>query len=214
MEDNNLRLTNIFKDAGANFNYKNVQAEFMAFTEVKVRWQRTSEWADFKVSDYLMDAPDNILKALATTLFSKLSGQAEGDLTTEFRDYVSSMDFTNAHRDVYLGRIGALITDKFDEQIQAIAKREGYNAEGIVVAINPIAVRPHCSVLMRTLVVPPVFETAPDYVLDFVFTHYLVIFDAGYNPGEDITLRAVLKDDEHPDSVKARAWLGENAIFF
>lgn len=214
MEDNNLRLTNIFKDAGANFNYKNVTAEFEAFTEVKVRWQRSYEWADFKVSDYLADAPDNILSALANTLFSRISGQSEGDLTTEFKDYVSSMDFTNAHRDVYLGRIDAHITDKFDEQLQAIAKREGFKAEGIVVAINEIADRPHCSVLMRTLVVPPVFETAPDYVLDFVFTHYLVIFDGGYNPGEDITLRAVLKDDEHPDEVKARAWLGKNNIFF
>lgn len=213
MEDNNLRLTDIFKTVGANYKFENVQAEFEPFTDVKVRWQRSYDWADFKVSDYLMDAPDSILSALAQSLFEKIRGD-KGDLSEEFKDYVSSMDFTNAHRDVYLGRIDAHITDKFDEKMQAVAKREGFKAEGIVVAINEIADRPHCSVLMRTLVVPPVFETAPDYVLDFVFTHYLVIFDGGYNPGEDITLRAVLKDDEHPDEVKARTWLGKNNIFF
>lgn len=213
MEDNNLRLTDIFKTVGANFNYKNVTAEFEPFTEVKVRWQRSYEWADFRVSDYLADAPDSVLSALAQSLFEKIRGD-KGDLSEEFKGYVSSLDFTKAHRDVYLGRIDARITDKFDEQLQTIAKREGYNAEGIVVATNEVANHPHCSVLMRTLVVPPVFETAPDYVLDFVFTHYLVIFDGGYNPGEDITLRAVLKDDEHPDEVKARAWLGKINIFF
>ncbi len=213
MEDNNLRLTNIFKDAGANFNYKNVTAEFEPFTEVKVRWQRTYDWADFKVSDYLMDAPDSILSALAQSLFEKIRGD-EGDLSEEFKGYVSSLDFTKAHRDVYLARIDAHITDKYDGLMKSIIEREGKNVEGIVVATNEVANRPHCSVLMRTLVVPPVFETAPDYVLDFVFTHYLVIFDGGYNPGEDITLRAVLKDDEHPDEVKARAWLGKNNIFF
>lgn len=214
MEDNNLRLTNIFKDAGANFNYKNMTAEFEPFTEVKVRWQRTYEWADFRVSDYLADAPDNILTALATTLFSRISGQSEGDLTTEFKDYVSSMDFTNAHRDKYLGRIDARITDKFDEKLQAVAKREGFKAEGIVVAINEIADRPHCSVLMRTIALPPVFKRAPDYVLDFILTHYLVILDGGYNPGEDIMLRAVLKDEEHPDAKRAREWLRGQTITF
>ena len=213
MEDYNLRLTDIFKTVGANYKFKNVQAEFEPFTDVKVRWQRTYDWADFKVSDYLMDAPDSILSALAQSLFEKIRGD-KGDLSEEFKGYVSSLDFTKAHRDVYLARIDARITDKYDGLMKSIIEREGKNVEGIVVATNEVANRPHCSVLMRTLVLPSFFEDAPDYVLDFVLTHYLTIFEGGYNPGEDIVLRAVLKDDEHPNAEQAREWLREHNISF
>ena len=213
MEDNNLRLTDIFKTVGANYKFKNVQAEFEPFTDVKVRWQRAYDWADFKVSDYLMDAPDSILSALAQSLFEKIRGD-KGDLSEEFKGYVSSLNFTKAHRDVYLARIDARITDKYDGLMKSIIEREGKNVEGIVVATNEVANRPHCSVLMRTLVLPSFFEDAPDYVLDFVLTHYLTIFEGGYNPGEDIVLRAVLKDDEHPNAEQAREWLREHNISF
>lgn len=213
MEDNNLRLTDIFKTVGANYKFKNVQAEFEPFTDVKVRWQRTYDWADFKVSDYLMDAPDSILSALAQSLFEKIRGD-KGDLSEEFKGYVSSLDFTKAHRDVYLARIDAHITDKYDGLMKSIIEREGKKVEGIVVATNEVANRPHCSVLMRTLVLPSFFEDAPDYVLDFVLVHYLTIFEGGYNPGEDIVLRAVLKDDEHPNAEQAREWLREHNISF
>ena len=213
MEDNNLRLTDIFTTVGANYKFKNVQAEFEPFTDVKVRWQRSYDWADFKVSDYLMDAPDSILSALAQSLFEKIRGD-KGDLSEEFKGYVSSLDFTKAHRDVYLARIDAHITDKYDGLMKSIIEREGKNVEGIVVATNEVANRPHCSVLMRTLVLPSFFEDAPDYVLDFVLTHYLTIFEGGYNPGEDIVLRAVLKDDEHPNAEQAREWLREHNISF
>ena len=213
MEDNNLRLTDIFKTVGANYKFENVQAEFEAFTDVKVRWQRSYDWADFRVSDYLMDAPDSVLSALAQSLFEKIRGD-KGDLSEEFKGYVSSLDFTKAHRDVYLARIDAHITDKYDGLMKSIIEREGKKVEGIVVATNEVANRPHCSVLMRTLVLPSFFEDAPDYVLDFVFTHYLTIFEGGYNPGEDIVLRAVLKDDEHHNAEQARAWLEEHNISF
>ena len=213
MEDYNLRLTDIFKTVGANYKFKNVQAEFEPFTDVKVRWQRAYDWADFKVSDYLMDAPDSILSALAQSLFEKIRGD-KGDLSEEFKGYVSSLNFTKAHRDVYLARIDARITDKYDGLMKSIIEREGKNVEGIVVATNEVANRPHCSVLMRTLVLPSFFEDAPDYVLDFVLTHYLTIFEGGYNPGEDIVLRAVLKDDEHPNAEQAREWLREHNISF
>ena len=40
--DSNERLKSIFGKVGKEYRYDTVQAEFMAFTEVKVRWQRPS----------------------------------------------------------------------------------------------------------------------------------------------------------------------------
>ena len=49
-------LNEIFKKVGNDFGY-DVSAEFAAYRDFKIRWQRSYKWAEFQVSDYLKDAP-------------------------------------------------------------------------------------------------------------------------------------------------------------
>lgn len=42
-----------FQKVGNDFGFGNVTAEYAPFRDLKVRWQRTYDWASFQVSDYL-----------------------------------------------------------------------------------------------------------------------------------------------------------------
>ncbi|MFA6803718.1 MAG: hypothetical protein WCR24_04400, partial [Candidatus Methanomethylophilaceae archaeon] len=63
-------LKESFRLVGKQYGYDNVDAEFVAFKEFKVKWQRSCGWADFQVSDYLVDAPREVIEGLARTLMS------------------------------------------------------------------------------------------------------------------------------------------------
>ncbi len=62
------RLTEIFSDVGCRYGYDDVRAEFSGVKDYKVRWQRSSRWAIFTVSDYMDRAPDQALYELAESL--------------------------------------------------------------------------------------------------------------------------------------------------
>ncbi len=52
---NNRELARIFAAIGAKHGYDSIKAEFAAFNDFKVKWTRSFKWAEFEVSDYLMD---------------------------------------------------------------------------------------------------------------------------------------------------------------
>ncbi len=58
---NNQMLTAIFSVAGTRNGYDEVQAEFSPFRDFKVKWTRSYKWIAFEVSDYLSDAPENVI---------------------------------------------------------------------------------------------------------------------------------------------------------
>ena len=61
-----------FRTIGKKYGYDKVDAEFVAYRDFKVRWTRSYKWADFQVSDYLMDAPSVVYDGLAEALFSNV----------------------------------------------------------------------------------------------------------------------------------------------
>ena len=67
-------LTAIVKKVAEGHGYKEVQAGFKAFKELRIRWSRTYSWINMEVSDYLNTAPDGILLSLFDTLFQKIKG--------------------------------------------------------------------------------------------------------------------------------------------
>ena len=55
------QLNEVFERIGEESGMR-ATAEFAAFTDLKVRWVRTSDWAEFRVSDYLRDAPEWVIE--------------------------------------------------------------------------------------------------------------------------------------------------------
>ena len=92
-----------FRDIGKEYGFDKVDAEFVAFKEFKVRWQRSYKWADFKVSDYLADAPPEVIDGLCNSLFSKIMGEEEG-YSQEMCDWITAPEFSENKQPLYLKR--------------------------------------------------------------------------------------------------------------
>ena len=96
-------LQKIFQHVGAVYGYEKVQASYLPTKDFKVRWQRGIGWVDFQVSDYLEDAPDNVLEGLAQNLFERISGNGEG-FSQDLKDWVTRPEFCTEKQPIFLAR--------------------------------------------------------------------------------------------------------------
>ena len=101
------RLSELFTIVGERYGYSDVGAEFSAFTDFKVRWQRSSDWIRFQVSDYLDRAPNDVLMNLADVLFSKMRGD-DREYDEIFIKYVTDKKVLGENRKDFLSRSGNL----------------------------------------------------------------------------------------------------------
>ena len=67
------KLNETFKKVGKEYGL-DTSATFAAYRDFKIRWQRTYHWAAFQITDYLQDAPEEVLENLARTIFEKING--------------------------------------------------------------------------------------------------------------------------------------------
>lgn len=100
-----MDLESAFKDAAARIGAGPVRAEFFPYSELKHTWTRAGRRANFKISDYLENAPDEVLGSLGIYLVSRAFGKDCGrDLRMAYIAYASSSEMWEAARDRYLGR--------------------------------------------------------------------------------------------------------------
>ena len=72
MECSNEMLTRAMATAGARNGFEDVTAEFSAFRDFKLKWTRSYKWISFEVSDYLRNAPENVIRSLAETVYARM----------------------------------------------------------------------------------------------------------------------------------------------
>ncbi len=104
---NNRELARIFAAIGAKHGYDSIKAEFAAFNDFKVKWTRSFKWAEFEVSDYLMDAPEDVVWALADTIFKKIGGE-DAVYPDLLCGWLTSDDFVNRKQPLYIERFTGL----------------------------------------------------------------------------------------------------------
>lgn len=97
------KLNECFRSAGSKYGFDSVTAKFEEFQDVKVRWQRSYRWAEFKVTDYIDDAPDNVFTDLAESIFMKIQGTDRG-YPESVKEWFLRPDFIARKRPVYLER--------------------------------------------------------------------------------------------------------------
>lgn len=102
-EEKNRELTNIFQHIGAEYGYKTVNAEYLAVKDFKVRWQRSYDWIDFRASDYLEDAPEEVLEGLARNLFDRIAGKGT-EFSTALKEWVTRPEFCQQKQKIFLER--------------------------------------------------------------------------------------------------------------
>lgn len=102
-QTNDSVLSRIFAKAGRKQGFTEVTATWAPFTDFKVRWTRNYRWAEFEVSDYLGDAPVDVIESLANTVFARICGDRT-PYPANVRAYLTNDAFVEKNRPVYLSR--------------------------------------------------------------------------------------------------------------
>ena len=177
------QLTQIFADIGKDYGYTQVDAEFVVFRDFKVRWQRSYKWASFKVSDYMMDAPAQVIEDLARTLFSKISNKQDAPYTDNMVEWMTSKDFVRHKQPVYLRRSSGLTRSSVGEVRNLNDSMARLIYAGLAEADPDLVLTwmkeknirkvGSCSVLMKVIAISSIFDSMdiPEFVLDYVVYH-------------------------------------------
>lgn len=185
------RLTEITGTIGADYGYKDVEARFVAFRDFKVKWRRSYTWISLDVSDYLQDAPEEVVESTLRTIFMRIKGET-CDYDDVVTDFVLDPRFARVNRPKYIRRGRFFPDERADECMDRLVRKGLVPDDGAVsiqCRVGEFSER-RCpvssSVLMRTIVMNDGAldraERSPDFrdALDFVvYTHYLHIM-AGF----------------------------------
>ncbi|MCK9323341.1 MAG: DUF45 domain-containing protein [Candidatus Methanomethylophilaceae archaeon] len=216
--EESLRTT--FAEVGKEYGFEKIEAEFMAFKEFKVRWQRSYKWAEFKVSDYLADAPLEVLKGLARSLFSRIMGQGEENYSESMVEWITSPEFSTYKQPVYLRRSRNITRSQKGDVKDLSASYDRLINMGLLERDPSVCLTwtkesnirkvGHCSVLMRVVSISNVLDTdaIPDIVLDYCVYHELCHLLVGFDPfsnkhGE----KFVSLEAKYPNQAEAEEWL-------
>lgn len=181
MENNNEMLKQIITEVGMKYGFSDINAEFTEFRDFKVKWTRSYKWIELQISDYLRNAPEDIIRSLAGTIFGKIKGIPDTGYSDEVCDYVTSKGFLNDNQPLYIERLKGISRESTGDNIDL---EDSYNRlveKGLVEKDSDIQIRwgpktvsktvGNSSVLMKTVVLNRkldsrfVSEEAIDYAL-------------------------------------------------
>ena len=214
----NNDVSKIFEKAGKYYGFEEVQVEFSAFRDLKLKWARSCKWISFEVSDYLRNAPENVIESLAATVFKGIRDGGKLVYSEEVRDWLNSEQFVEDNQATFLWRYRGL-----SESSKGCVRDliESYNrliSAGLV-KIDPQVVfrwydfgghsTTHSSVLMKVIVVHSMLdnEDVPEEVLDFALYSALKRIEAGFKPEDPhVNLSGFPEHDRIEQYLCGRGW--------
>lgn len=126
---NDADLKEVFQSVKEEMGLEIVVGKFSALKEFKVRWKRVGTYAiDFRISDYLKNAPYEVIEDFMKGIINKIINRIDGDAIfgVAFKDYVTADEFMEKHQKTYIRRcrgFNPLIEGSaLDERIQRIHK--------------------------------------------------------------------------------------------
>ena len=213
-------LNDAFANAGKRYGYDSVTAEFNEFKEFKIKWRRSCGWAEFEVSDYVKDAPRNVMDGLAETIFSRISRQTRREYPEEMMKWLTTDDFVKNKQPIYLRRARNLTKTPVGEHEDL---RESYGRLmelGLVIpdrdlvltwTKQPTAKRVgHSSVLMKVISISSVLDapSIPSFVRDLALYHELLHMNKGFDPfGEKHGTEFRISERLYPHYREAEEWM-------
>ena len=184
-------LKTSFREIGKRYGYETVDAEFVAFKDFKVAWERSYRSANFHVSDYVEDAPKEVMECLAESIFSKIIGMDTHGYTDGMKDWALSPEFIYSKQPIYLRRSKNLTGSHVGTSKDLEDSLHRLKVMGLI----PGRAEPklswtremlestmgYCSPVMNVIAVTSYLdmEDVPDYVIDFVVYHEYLILEEG-----------------------------------
>ena len=218
-------LNETFRTVGKEYGFDDVSAEFAAFKEFKIKWQRSRGKADFRVSDYLDDAEQKVVEGVARSLFSKISGCDTG-YPEEMSEWMISGSFVRSKQPTYLKRSRNLtrstkgdsrdLNDSYRRLIEAGLIEHDPDVH-VSWTVEPNLRRVgYCSVLMKVIAISSVFDNKliPEFVLDYVVYHEFLHIMVGFNlfgrrHGPDF----LKEEGKYPKREEAEEWLKRLCLY-
>lgn len=68
------QLQNLAETIGRTYGYERMTARFESFADFKMKWTRNMEWMEIEVSDYLRDAPSEVVDGLLRSAIARTKG--------------------------------------------------------------------------------------------------------------------------------------------
>ena len=217
----NRMLNRALQNAGRRNGFEDIQAEFAAFRDFKLKWTRSCRWISFEVSDYLRNAPENVMQSLAETVFAKIRGEDRTFYSEEVCDYLNSKEFLEENQEMYLKRFRGISETARGEYIDLLDCYRRLEEQGLVEHDPRLVIRwssvgdrsrkvGRSSVLMRTIVMNQVLdsEDVSEETLDYALYSQISRVNLGFRPTrEDDAERYGAMLDRHPDRVQAETEL-------
>lgn len=162
------RFENIAKEVGEKYGYSDVAVDLSNFADFKVRWTRSYKWINFQISDYLVGAPDKVVRDLFDVLYGKITG-LDREYSTEIKDWITRDAFSKKGRKTYLSRHNAQAEQYKD-----------FKGVSIHVSNRDIHKMAYCSTLFKTIVLnKDVVANAPADVIDNLIKYEYNILQEG-----------------------------------
>lgn len=189
-----VSLQESFQVAGKEFGYSAVKAEYTPFKEFKIKWQRSAGWAEFQVSDYLMDADKEIIEGLARSLFIRITKGKRDPYPETMKDWMTSTDFVKLKQPVYVRRSRNLTRSPQGSFRNLLDSVQRLTSQGMVDEDEEMFISwtkennhrrvGYCSVLMKVIAISSIFDNpeVPEYVLDYVVYHEMLHLNNGVDP--------------------------------
>ncbi len=219
-------LNRAMRNAGIRNGYEDITAEFSAFRDFKLKWTRSYKWISFEVSDYLRNAPQNVIESLAETVFAKIGGQDKTGYSEEVCEYLSSERFLRDNQDLFLKRFRGISQTPYGENVDLTEVYMRLVDRGLVERDPSLVIRwgasnrsdnriGHSSVLMKTIIVNPKLDTEDisENALDFALYTQVCRVNLGFSGDkEDNVCRYELTIAEYPEMDKAESELRQHGI--
>lgn len=192
MNDRTLRA--IFRVAGVRNGYNEVDAEFSPFRDFKIKWMRSYRWISFEVSDYLKEAPEEVIQSLTETVFAKVRGENDTLYTEDVCRWISSEEFLRVAQPVFVCRFRGLSQSPVGERKDLEESYERLVERGLVehdpsvyLGWTPVGrsrAVGRSSVLMKVVAMSAILDddSVSDELLDYCLYTQLAYVNQGFSP--------------------------------
>ena len=215
-------LNMTFQKVGNDFGFENVEAEFSPFRDLKVKWCRTIDNASFTVSDYLQEAPVDVIEGIARTIFSKIRAEENSEYPKCTKEWLTSNEFRDLNQEKYIERSRTIgdVENSEDKRLWDAYYR--LIDTGLIEEINglklfwskdeSVSKAGQSSCLMRVVIMNKRFmkNDIPSEVLDYCLLHEIANITIDF--GVDIIERKKEVADimaECPGGEIAKKWLDQ-----
>lgn len=100
-----MKTSEIFHAVGKELGFREVSLGFRPYSELKHTWRVTGHCLEIKISDYLQNAPEDVMESLAWYLVSRAAGRrCPRGKAGAYLEYARSRNLWSQERETYLAR--------------------------------------------------------------------------------------------------------------